>query len=98
MARKETRNMGKVRKDFRAACEQDKIPCWLCGMPIDYEAPYNDYGNDDRFEQDHLYPVSTHPDLQEDPANLRPSHAGCNRERGNGDPAPALGMLSRTWV
>lgn len=98
MARKETRNMGKLRKEFRATCTQDNLPCWLCGMSIDYEAPFNDYSNNDRFELDHLYPVSTHPELQEDPAGFRPSHAGCNRERGNGDPTPELGILSRAWV
>lgn len=50
MALRETRNMGKVRKEFRATCEKQNLPCWLCGMPIDYKAPYNDYGNDYRFE------------------------------------------------
>lgn len=97
-ARKETRNMGKLRKEFRNQCQADDAPCWLCGMKIDYDAPHNDYGNDDRFELDHLYPVSIRPDLQEDPANFRASHSGCNRERGNGDPAPELGILSRAWV
>lgn len=73
--------------------------CWICGQPIDYEAAPDDYSNDDRFELDHYYPVSTHPHLQEDPANFRPAHAGCNRTRGNSSNISSLaGTLSRDWT
>ena len=78
-------------------CKAADAPCWLCAQDIDYEAALDDYSNDDRFQRDHYYPASTHPELYYDRANWRPSHAGCNRERGNGAPMPALGSLSRAW-
>lgn len=64
------------RRDLRARRE----PCWLCGQRIDYRAPAR---HPDSFEPDHVYPVSTHPHLAEDPGNLRASHMRCNRARGN---------------
>lgn len=96
--------MQKVSAEFRELCEHEVQPdgstgrpCWLCGMPIDYAAPHDDYSNDDRFQRDHYYPASTHPEFYEDPANFRASHAGCNRERSNNPPHPSLGILSREW-
>lgn len=93
-----SRNMQRQKKLFRDGCEATNEVCWLCGMPIDYEAPHDDYDNDDRFELDHYYPASTHPEHYEDPANFRASHAGCNRERSNNAPRPGLGILSRDWI
>ena len=96
--RKTTRAFVKGRDNFRDRCAAENACCWLCGMShIDYEAPYDDYKNDDRFQLDHVYPVSTHPEMQHDATNWRASAAGCNRERGNGDPHPPLGLLSRQW-
>ena len=87
MARKITRQFIKDRAEYRAQCAEENLPCWICGMGhIDYEAPFDDYANDDRFE------------LQHDPSNFRPSAAGCNRTRGNGPPRPGLGILSRAWT
>jgi hypothetical protein len=40
---------------------------------------------------------ATLPELQDDPDNKRPSHAGSNRERGNGAPVVDLGIPSRQW-
>ncbi len=96
--RKTTRRFVKDRDAFKAECKDRRDPCWLCGMShIDYDAPHDDYKNDDRFQLDHFYPVSTFPELQHDPTNFRPSAAGCNRERSNGSPRPPLGTLSRKW-
>jgi 5-methylcytosine-specific restriction endonuclease McrA len=96
--RTNTRRQHEQRKEYREQCAAADAPCWLCGLPIDYAAAYDDYGNDDRFQEDHFFPVSTHPHLQEDPTNKRPSHAGCNRDRSNGAPASGLGVLSREWA
>lgn len=95
--RSKSRRYIKVSGEFRARCEADRLPCWLCGMGIDYAAPHDDYKNDERFQLDHFHPWSTHPELREDPSNFRPSHAGCNRERSNGSPRPPLGIPSRQW-
>ena len=97
MARKITRRFVALRTEFKAACAAENAPCWLDGLPIDYAAAFDDYGNDDRFELDHYFPVSTHPELQEDPANFRASHAGCNNARSNGEPLLELGVPSREW-
>ena len=94
-----TRNMQKVKADKKAEWQAEDAPCWICGQQtIDWDAPHDDYGNESRFEYDHYYPASTHPEFYEDPANGRPSHAGCNRERSNKAPNPSLGSLSREWV
>lgn len=96
--RTNTRRQHKQRHEYRAECEATNAPCWLCGLPIDYTAAWDDWTNDDRFQEDHFWPVSTHPHLQDDPTNKRPSHAGCNRDRGNGAPVVDLGPPSREWV
>jgi hypothetical protein len=99
MARVSSRAFKADRAEFRAACAEANLHCWLCSQAIDYDAAHDDYGNDDRFELDHYYPVSTHPELQADPANYRPSHAGCNRARGNDTVTSTLaGTLSRDWT
>ncbi|GAA1161936.1 hypothetical protein MOX01_12850 [Microbacterium oxydans] len=97
--RKITRRFIKLRDEFREQCRAERASCWLCGQDhIDYEAPHDDYANDDRFELDHFYPVSTHEELQEDPANFRPSAHGCNNARSNGPPRPGLGIPSQAWT
>lgn len=96
--RTNTRLQHKQRAEFKAEHAALDSPCWLCGLPIDYTAPFDDYGNDDRFQEDHFYPVSTHPELQDDPTNKRPSHAGCNNARGNGAPVLGLGTPSQQWA
>lgn len=99
MVRKITRAFVKDRAAFRVKCAEENAGCWICGMHhIDYEAPHDDYQNKDRFELDHYYPVSTHPELQHDPANFRPSAHGCNNDRSNGPPRPSIGIPSRQWT
>jgi 5-methylcytosine-specific restriction endonuclease McrA len=43
--------------------------CWICGRP-------------GATTVDHVRPVSTHPHLALDPANMRAAHLSCNSERG----------------
>lgn len=94
--RKNTRRFKKERAQFFQECKTKHAVCWLCGMPIDYNAPQNT--SDDSFNLDHLYPVSRYPDKQEDPAGFRPSHTSCNRLRGNQDPPTPIGINSRQWA
>ena len=95
-ARKTSRQFEKDKATFFAQCKAQHAVCWLCGMPIDYEAPKNT--TDDSFNLDHLYPVSKHPELQFDPAGFKPSHTSCNRLRSNQDPPTPIGTLSRQWI
>lgn len=65
----------RLRRHFRAHCEQSNLPCWRCGAPIDYHAgAYQPLA----FEADHAQPVSSHPRLAYEWSNLRPSHSRCN--------------------
>ena len=93
-----TRRMRDAKATFRAECAADDAPCWLCGTSIDYDAAHDDYDNGERFELDHYYPASTHPQHYDDPANFRASHADCNRERSNDAPRPSIGTTSRRWL
>ena len=94
--RKTSRQFEKDKAAFFNQCKAQHAVCWLCGMPIDYNAVKNT--TDDSFNLDHLYPVSKHPELQFDPAGFKPSHTSCNRLRGNSDPPAPIGVLSRQWI
>ena len=80
VARTHTLRMHTLHTKFRAECEKTNTPCWVCegAKPIVHGAKHNDYRNDDRFQLDHYFPVSTHPHLQEDRTNFRANHAGCS--------------------
>lgn len=98
-----TRNWRKLKTRFRSECQQSDEPCWLCGQAIDYAInsdPDFEYEyHPDAFEPDHYFTVESRPELKEDPANLRASHAACNRSRGDTDPADilAIGQQTRRW-
>jgi hypothetical protein len=68
----------RLRKQFRAACEQRNAPCWLCGGVIDYGAKRDEPNS---FEADHALPSSCYPQQAYNPALLRASHSRCNRAR-----------------
>lgn len=102
---KSTRRMKSLRAKFREACAAQVnddgsvgAPCWLCPRPIDYDAAYDDWKNDWRFQLDHFYVVDDYPELQEDWDNFRASHAACNNRRSNKPPRPAIGNRSQSWV
>ncbi|MCF8605141.1 HNH endonuclease [Gordonia sp. HY442] len=80
-----------ISAEFKRQCRATNAPCWRCGQPIDYDAKPQ---TPNAFEPDHYYPVSTHPHLANDPANLRPSHCRCNRSRGN--EAAVVGTWARS--
>lgn len=48
--------------------------CGVCGEPV----------HEGDVTLDHIYPVSTHPNLQYNETNIRPAHNSCNVERGQG--------------
>lgn len=68
--------------------------CWICGLEINRDLPRTDPQS---LEIDHVLPVSTHPELRFDLANVRPCCKQCNRSRGNGAPAPGITRSSRDW-
>lgn len=87
----------KIRPQFRTKCAEEHAPCWICNQPIDYTI--SDATDDEVWEPDHVHPVSTHPHLYEDPANLRASHRACNRQRSNKHhtAVDGIGTPTRVW-
>lgn len=93
-ARRDTRRYKTLRAQYRQHCADHNLPCWLDGKPIDYTLPAD---HPDAWSLDHALPVSTHPELSEDPANFRPSHLDCNKRRGNSAPFIPIGQPSEAW-
>ena len=56
-----------------------RLPCAICGMPIDYDLPAGDPMS---FEVDEILPVSM-GGSELDWANLQPAHRLCNQKKGN---------------
>lgn len=79
---------------LKANLRRQRRPCCICHQPIDYSRRWPDPKS---FTVEHLKPMSTHPHLAEDPANLDAAHYSCNSSRGNRRPPPPLGQTSRNW-
>lgn len=86
-----------LRAAFRAECEENDEPCWLCNQPIDYSVTHEE-NRDEAFELDHAYPRKKFPELALDPAGFRASHGRCNNDRGDGLVVAELGVNSRQWL
>jgi hypothetical protein len=83
----------------RAALKRKRLPCWLCGKPIDYSLPYIDpiTGTPDprTFSADHVDPVANGG---ANDGELRAAHLGCNKKRGRKSrEATAILKTSREW-
>lgn len=82
-------------KIIRANIKAQRRPCCRCGQAIDYSISWPDPAS---FTVDHYpFPLSTHPHLAEDPANLAPAHFRCNQEAGTKGVQPDLGDSSEAW-
>lgn len=80
---------------LRANVRARRDPCCRCHQPIDYALAYPDPSS---FSVDHYpHPLSTHPHLAEDPANLAAAHLRCNQGAGNRHSEPELGPPSEGW-
>ncbi|QBP29784.1 HNH endonuclease [Mycobacterium phage Typha] len=84
----------RLKADYRKDCRDRQERCWLCLQPIDYELAYP---HPESFSLDHALPVSTHPELGNDPMNFRPAHLVCNQMRGDEEPHIDLGTPSESW-
>ena len=83
-----------MRKNYRAKCEAENAPCWLCGQPIDYQAAAL---HPNAFEVDHYLPRRDYPELILEETNFRPSHCSCNRSRGARDDILEIGPTTIDW-
>lgn len=89
-AGRHTRRYRRLKADLR----QLRLPCYLCGQSIDYEAKAP---HPDSFTVEHVKPRVSHMELAEDPGNLRAAHFNCNNSKGTGDADSGLGFTSRDW-
>ena len=79
------RNSG-VQKRNRAIIRAKRLPCALCGEPIDYGIKYP---HPDAFTVDHVVPLSRGG--TDSIKNLTAAHFRCNRAKSNGhDPAKVV--------
>jgi hypothetical protein len=75
--------------------------CWLCGQPVDFDAPARSPRSP---SVDHVLPISATRNMDPaeqkrlalDPANLRVAHYGHNSGRGNRRPSQPR-RTSRAW-
>jgi hypothetical protein len=85
------RRWGRLREEVRAR----RANCCRCHQPIDYDLAFPHPWS---FSVDHWpHPLSTHPWLAEDPANLRAAHLKCNQNAGDDGVQPGLGPPSEAW-
>lgn len=94
-----TRNRGREARQFRAEMkaiwQAINQACAECGQAtIDWDGPAN---APDSFELDHRHPIATHPELEFDPTNVRPTHSRCNRSKGAGKMHAGIGTTSEAW-
>ncbi len=86
-----TRQFRKLKAQLRAR----RLPCAICGQPIDYSLKWPDPGS---FSADHRRPLSRNPHLAEDYGNLQPAHLSCNQSKGDAEQfVPNLGLLSEEF-
>ena len=82
-------------KQIAANQRAKKLPCYLCGQPIDYSLQWPDPAS---FSADHKLPWKQHPELRYDPGNVVSSHLRCNQSKGNNEHFTAgLGRLSEEF-
>ena len=74
----------------RAYGEANRLPCCICGQPIDYTLRHP---HKQACSVQHVKPRSTHPHLTWEPSNWAPSHLDCNWAQGS-DIASGLGVVS----
>lgn len=94
--RRETRDYRKVRDQKLASARRDKLPCSICGQPVNYET--TDYLSPDAPTVDHIKSWRDFPELRADIGNLAVAHRSCNTSKGvKASALPAHGNASRDW-
>ena len=76
---------GSRRRKLRARLKAMRLPCAICGGPIDYDLPAGDPMS---FEVDEIVPVSL-GGSELDWTNLQPAHRVCNQRKGTKIGSPA---------
>lgn len=72
---------------------QHRQPCARCGQAIRYDL---EHPHPDSFSAGHIKSWADHPELREDPSNLRQEHLRCNQS-AHTDEGIGIGTTSRQW-
>lgn len=91
-----TRRFKAIAAQVKQAGRQNQTPCVECGQPIDYDLDPN---HRDAYTTAHKLSVRDHPELAEDPSNIKgPAHRHCNAAAG-ASPGGLLelGPTTRAW-
>lgn len=83
---------GAARRAVRKWLCDQRLPCAICGQPIDYSLPAGDPWS---FECDEIVPVSL-GGSPFDRDNVQATHRICNQKRGNKTMAELRGQGSRS--
>ena len=78
MGRSRNDRNGSRRRALRARLRAMRLPCAICGAPIDYDLPP---GHPLAFECDEVVPVAL-GGSELDWSNLQPAHRICNQRKG----------------
>jgi 5-methylcytosine-specific restriction endonuclease McrA len=70
----------KLRLQFRDDCRRGRLPCSICGQPIDYSLPFPHKW---AWELHHVKPSSEYPHLHYERTNWASSHSRCNKSQSN---------------
>lgn len=89
------RGTSKRWKRITTAQRSKRLPCYLCGQPIDYDLQWP---HPHSFSADHLKPYAHHPELRLDPGNVVSAHLRCNQSKGaNEHYAAGMGAASQVF-
>jgi len=75
----------------KARGRRASLPCVICSQPIDYGLTYP---HQDSCSVQHVKPRKRYPELTWDPRNWEPSNLVCNKQQGERDAPPSLGITS----
>lgn len=89
------RGTSKAWKRLTDAQRSKRLPCFLCGQPIDYTLKWPDPGS---FSADHIKPWIRHVELRLDPGNVVSAHLRCNQSKGDSEHyTVGLGVASQVF-
>jgi hypothetical protein len=81
----------------------NKLPCYICGKPINYSLQQGHKTildgklGDWACSVQHIRSRNAFPELTWEPSNWAPAHLQCNIEYGTGQASPSLGAVTPLW-
>lgn len=92
----------KLRAQLKARYRASGAPCHLCVARGDIEQSQIDYSAPrfapNGFELDHIKPWRLYPHLRYEPANCKPAHSRCNRQRRDEAMQTTTSSAAGRWI